>query len=160
CGMNAPAAAAIVALSRSVMTHCPGAERGGRIEDAMPTDLTLILEHRPGELARLAEITGEAGVTIHGLAAFTGEGKGVVHVLLDDDAVAGCRAALERAATGIADEREVFMVAVDDRPAALGELTRKLAEASVDVDLAYTTFTGGKIVIVTDDVESARAVLP
>ena len=117
----------------------------------MPTDLTVILEHRPGELARLGEVTGEAGVTIHGLAAFTGEGRGVVHVLLDDEAVAGCRAALERAGMGIADKREVFVVAVDDRPAALGELTRKLAEANVNVDLAYTTFTGGKIVIATDD---------
>ena len=63
----------------------------------MPTDLTVILEHRPGQLARLAEITGEAGVTIHGLAAFTGEGRGVVHVLLDDEAVGRCRAALESA---------------------------------------------------------------
>ena len=54
----------------------------------MPTDLTVILEHRPGELARLGEIAGEAGVTIHGLAAFTGEGRGVVHMLLDDEAVA------------------------------------------------------------------------
>ena len=57
----------------------------------MPTDLTVILEHRPGELARLGEIAGEAGVTIHGLAAFTGEGRGVVHMLLDDEAVAGRR---------------------------------------------------------------------
>ena len=96
----------------------PRAGRGGKIEYAMPTDLTVILEHRPGELARLGEVTGEAGVTIHGLAAFTGEGRGVVHVLLDDEAVAGCRAALERAGMGIADEREVFMVAVDDRPVA------------------------------------------
>jgi hypothetical protein len=158
--MSAPAAAAIVALSRLVMAHCPGAGRGGKIEDAMPTDLTVILEHRPGELARLAEITGEAGVTIHGLAAFTGEGKGVVHVLLENEAVAGCRAALERAGMGIADEREVFVIDVQDRPAALGELTRRLAEANVNVDLAYTTFTGGKIVIATDDVGSARAVLP
>src|SRR5712671_6434767 len=72
----------------------------------MPTDLTVILEHRPGELARLGEVTGEAGVTIHGLAAFTGEGRGVVHVLLDDEAVARCRAALESAGIGVADERE------------------------------------------------------
>ena len=126
----------------------------------MPTDLTVILEHRPGELARLAEIAGETGITIHGLAAFTGEGRGVVHVLLDDEAVAGCRAALERAGMGIADEREVFVIDVEDRPAALGELTRQLAAANVNVDLAYTTFTGGKIVIATDDVGSARAVLP
>jgi hypothetical protein len=125
----------------------------------MPTDLTVILEHRPGELARLGEIAGEAGVTIHGLAAFTGEGRGVVHMLLDDEAVAGCRAALERAGMGIADAREVFVIDVEDRPAALGELTRRLAEANVNVDLAYTTFTGGKIVIATDDAGSARSVL-
>ena len=40
------------------------------------------------------------------------------------------------------------------------ELTRQLAEANVNVDLAYTTFTGGRIVIATYDMESARAVLP
>ena len=82
----------------------------------MPTDLTVILEHRPGELARLGEVTGEAGVSIRGLAAFTGEVRGVVHVLLDDRAVARCRAALERAGIGIADEREVLVVEVQDRP--------------------------------------------
>ena len=71
----------------------------------------------------------------------------MVHVLLDDEAVARCRAALERAGMGIADEREVFVIDVEDRP------------ANVNADLAYTTFTGGKIVIATDDAGSARAVL-
>ena len=61
----------------------------------------------------------------------------MVHVLLDDEAVARCRAALERAGMGIADEREVFVIDVEDRP------------ANVNADLAYTTFTGGKIVIAT-----------
>ena len=124
----------------------------------MSTDLTVILEHRPGELARLGEVTGEAGASIRG-AAFTGEGRGVVHVLLDDEAVARCRAALERAGIGIADEREVLVVEIEDRPMALGELTRQLADANVNVDLAYTTFGRVKIVIATDDLKSARAVL-
>ena len=128
-------------------------------QDAMSTDLTVILEHRPGELARLGEITGEAGVSIRGLAAFTGEGRGVVHVLLDDEAVARCRAALERAGIGIADEREVLVVEIEDRPMALGELTRQLADANVNVDLAYTTSGRVRIVIATDDLKSARAVL-
>jgi len=127
----------------------------------MSTDLTVVLEHRPGELARLGEITGEAGISIsiRGLAAFTGEGRGVVHVLLDGEAVVMCRAALGRAGIGIADEREVLVVDVEDRPLALGELTRQLADANVNVDLAYTAFGGVKIVIATDDLESARAAL-
>ena len=125
----------------------------------MSTDLTVILEHRPGELARLGEVSGEAGVSIRGLAAFIGEGRGVVHVLLDDEAVAGCRAALERAGIGIADEREVLVVEVENRPMAIGELSRQLADANVNVDLVYSTFGGVKIVIATDDLESARSAL-
>ena len=132
----------------------------GKIKGAMPTDLTVILEHRPGELARLGEITGEAGVSIRGLAAFTGEGRGVVHLLLDDQAVARCREALERAGMGIADQREVLVVNIEDRPGALGELTRQLAEANVNIELAYTTFGGVTVVIATDDLASARAALP
>ncbi len=125
----------------------------------MATDLTVTLEHRPGELARLGEITGEAGVSTRGLAAFTGEGRSVVHVLLDDEAVARCRAARESAGIGVADEREVLVVEVEDRPMAFGKLARQLADANVNVEFAYTAFGGVKIVIATDDLESARAAL-
>ena len=125
----------------------------------MPTDLTVILEHRPGELARLGEITGEAGVSIRGLAAFTGEGRGVVHLLLDDDTVARAREALERAGMGVADQREVLVADIEDRPGALGELARRLAEANINVELAYTTFGGVKVVIASDDLASARFAL-
>jgi len=125
----------------------------------MPTDLTVILEHRPGELARLGEITGEAGVSIRGLAAFTGEGRGVVHLLLDDDTVTRAREALERAGMGVADQREVLVADIEDRPGALGELARQLAEANINVELAYTTFGGVKVVIASDDLASARSAL-
>jgi hypothetical protein len=123
-------------------------------------DLTLILDDRPGELARMGEVLGDAGVNIGGLAAFTGEGRGVIHVLVDDDAVARATKALKAAHMGVADAREVLVIDVVDRPGTLGELTRQLAAANVNVDLAYTTFGGGvKIVIATDDVASARAAL-
>jgi hypothetical protein len=125
----------------------------------MPIDLTVILEDRPGELARLGEVTGAAGVNIRGLAAFTGEGRGVIHVLVDDDAVTRAVEELEAAGMGVADEREVLVVDVVDRPGSLGELARELAEANVNVDLAYTTFGGVKIVIATDDLDNARAAL-
>jgi hypothetical protein len=98
-------------------------------------------------------------VNIRGLAAFTGEGRGVVHVLIDDRDVTRAREALKGAAMGVADEREVLVVDVEDRPGTLGELTRELADANVNVDLAYTTFGGVKIVIATDDMDIARAKL-
>jgi hypothetical protein len=125
----------------------------------MPTDLTVILKDRPGELARVGEAASDAGVNIRGLAAFTGEGRGIVHVLVDDDAVARALEALKVAGIGVADQREVLVIDVADRPGSLGELARTLAAANVNVDLAYTTFGGVRIVIATDDLQSARAVL-
>jgi hypothetical protein len=126
---------------------------------AMPTDLTVILDDRPGELARLGEVLGGGGVNIRGLAAFTGEGRGFIHVLVDDDVAERAVQELRSAGMGVADERDVLVVDVDDRPGSLGELARELAEANVNVDLAYTTFGGVKIVIATDDVDNARAAL-
>jgi hypothetical protein len=125
----------------------------------MATDLTVILRDTPGELARLGEVTGAAGVNIRGLAAFTGEGRGVIHLLVDDDVVARARDELNRAGIGLADEREVLVVDIADRPGSLGELARELSEANVNIDLAYTTFGGVKLVIATDDLENARAAL-
>jgi hypothetical protein len=125
----------------------------------MPTDLTVVLQDRPGELARLGEIIGGAGVNIQGLAAFTGEGRGIVHVLVDDEAVARATDGLRRAGMGVADEREVLVVDVVDRPGSLGELARELSEANVNIDLAYTTFGGVKLVLGVDDLEKGRAAL-
>ena len=51
----------------------------------MPRNLTVILHDRPGELARLGEALGDAGVNLRGLAAFTGEGNGVIHLLVEDE---------------------------------------------------------------------------
>jgi hypothetical protein len=125
----------------------------------VPTDLTVILHDEPGELARLGEITGAAGVNILGLAAFTGEGRGVIHLLVDDDAVLRATDELTRAGLGVADSREVLVVDIRDQPGSLGELARELAAANVNIDLAYTTFGGVKLVVATDDLDSARAAL-
>ncbi len=125
----------------------------------MPTDLTVVLQDEPGQLAKLGGATGAAGVNIRGLCAFTGEGRGIIHVLLDDDAVRRAVAALTEAGMGIAEQREVLVVDIADKPGSLGELARELADANVNIELLYTTFGGIKVVIATDDLESARTAL-
>jgi hypothetical protein len=126
-------------------------------EESMPKDLTVIMEDRPGKLADLGEATGRAGVNIDGLCAVVGDGKGFIHILVQDAAIA--RKALEEAGIDIADEREAVIVDLHDKPGAMGEIARDLAEAGVNIDVAYTIFTGVRLVILTEDVEKARAAL-
>jgi hypothetical protein len=125
----------------------------------MPTNLTVVLRDQPGQLATLGGATGAAGVNIEGMCAFTGEGRGIIHLLIADDDVARAVAALEQAGMGIADRRQVLVVDVADKPGSLGELARELTTAGVNIELLYTTFGGVKLVIASDDLESAKAAL-
>jgi hypothetical protein len=125
----------------------------------VPRDFTVILQDEPGQLARLGEATGQVGANIRGLAAFTGEGRGVIHLLFDDDDAERARAAIEEAGLGLADDREVLVIDVNDKPGTLGELARELADAGVNIDLAYAAYGGVRVVIATDDLENARAAL-
>jgi hypothetical protein len=120
-------------------------------------DLTVIMDDQPGKLADLGEATGRAGVNIAGLCAMTGDGKGFIHILVDDAPTA--RSALEEAGISVADEREAVLVDLHDKPGAMGEIARDLAEAGVNIDVAYTIFSGVRLVILTEDVESAREAL-
>jgi hypothetical protein len=120
-------------------------------------DLTVIMEDQPGKLADLGEATGRAGINIAGFCAMVGDGKGFIHILVEDDADA--RGALEGAGISVADEREAVVVDLHDKPGAMGEVARDLAEAGVNIDVAYTIFTGVRLVILTEDVESAKAAL-
>ncbi len=123
----------------------------------MPTDLTVIMDDRPGKLADLGEATGRAGVNIAGLCAMVGDGRGFIHVLVDDGPAAA--KALEEAGISVADEREAIVVDLHDKPGAMGEIARDLAEAGVNIDVAYTIFTGVRLVILTEDLDAARQAL-
>jgi hypothetical protein len=120
-------------------------------------DLTVIMEDQPGKLADLGEATGRAGVNIEGICAMVGDGKGFIHILVEDGEKA--KAALGEAGIDVADEREAVIVDLHDKPGAMGEIARDLAEAGVNIDVAYTIFSGVRLVILTEDVDKAREVL-
>ena len=122
----------------------------------MATDLTVILEDRPGTLADMGEALGNAGVNVDGMCGFPSEGKGVIHLLVEDAGAA--RAALEGAGIEVAGEREVLVVDIEDQPGAFGAFARKIANESVNFDLVYLA-TGTRLVVGTNDQEKARAAL-
>jgi hypothetical protein len=122
----------------------------------MPTDLTVVVEDRPGRLADVGEALGRAGVNIEGIAATTGGGQGTIHLLVEDAAAA--RRALEQAGIPVQLSREVLVVEVVDRPGALGELARRIANAGVNIDLAYLA-TRTRLVLGSPDLERMRAAI-
>jgi hypothetical protein len=122
----------------------------------MAKDLTVHLEDRPGTLADVGEALGKAGVNIEGGCGFPSEGKGVFHILVADAAAA--RKALEAAGMKVVAERDVLVTAVEDAPGALGTITRKIADAGVNVDLLYLG-TGTRLVLGVSDPAKAKAAL-
>jgi len=120
----------------------------------MPTNLTIELVDRPGTLAELGESLGRAGINIEGGCAFAIEGKGILHLLVEDAEVA--RMAIASADLEVIGEREVLMVDLEDKPGELGRITRQISDGGVNLDLLYIS-KGGKLVLGGDDMEKARA---
>jgi hypothetical protein len=122
----------------------------------MATDLMVLVQDRPGTLADLGEALGNAGVNIDGMCGTMCEGKGVVHILVEDAAAA--RRAIEGAGLEVSSERDVLLFEAEDRPGMLGEVARRMANAGVNVDLIYKA-TQTKLVIGVDDLEKAQTVI-
>jgi hypothetical protein len=122
----------------------------------MRRDLVIIPEDHPGVLADLGEVLGRAGVNIEAISAFTGEGKGVVHVLVDDDTKAV--EALREAGMEPRAARRVVVAPLPDEPGQLGAACRKLAEAEVNIEQAYIA-SGSKLVVVCEEIDAAKRVL-
>lgn len=118
----------------------------------MATDLTVTLEDRPGELARLGEALGGAGVNIDGFCATTAGGSGQVHVLVEDAAAA--RQALEGAGIQVGGERDALVMDSPNSPGELGRAARRLADAGVNIEAAFPT-ADGKLAFGVDDLSKA-----
>lgn len=122
----------------------------------MRKDLVIIPEDHPGELARIGEVAGAAGLNIEAVSAFTGGGKGIIHVLVDDD-----ERALEvfsEAGFDVKAARNVVVVPVENKPGELGRICRTLADAEINIEQAYISADSG-LVVICDDVDGAKDIL-
>ncbi|MGH7563501.1 MAG: amino acid-binding ACT domain-containing protein [Gemmatimonadota bacterium] len=119
-------------------------------------DLAIVLEDRPGALAEMGEALGRAGVSVEGGGAFVVEGQGVAHFLFEDADAA--RRALEAAGIRVLAERDVVVQRLDqEEPGQLGKLSRRMAEAGVNIEVLYSDHDH-RLILVVDDLEKGRAV--
>ena len=119
-------------------------------------DLAIALENRPGALAEMGEALGRAGVSVEGGGAFVVNGVGVAHFLFTDGASA--RKALEAAGIRVLAEREVLVQRLrQGEPGQLGKVSRRMAEAGVNIEVQYSDHDH-QLILVVDDLEKGRAV--
>src|SRR5574341_1442331 len=126
------------------------------ITRASMKDLTIILDNRPGALAEMGEALGRAGVSIEGGGAWVAGSDGVAHFLFERGAAA--REALEAVGIRVLAERETLAQRLkQDVPGQLGLLTRRMAEAGVNIEVLYSDHNH-QLILVVDDPARGREV--
>jgi hypothetical protein len=119
-------------------------------------DLTIVLENQPGALAAMGDALGRAGVSVEGGGAWVFNGHGVAHFLFEDGAAA--RRALEAAGIRVLEVRDVLVQRLNQaEPGQLGKISRRMAEAGVNIEVMYSDHDH-RLILVVDDFAKGRAV--
>jgi len=122
-------------------------------------DFVLHLTHRPGELGRVANVLGRAGINIKSIAAMTFGNQGVVRVIPDN--VDTARSALRDANIRF-EESELVTVLLENQAGKLADVADKLSNAGLNVQAAYVVGLEGDLVdlaFAVDDVKKAKKLL-
>ena len=122
----------------------------------MAFDLVFDIENTPGSLARIAAAISDAGVNIAAATCVGSHERAELHILVKHAGAA--KHSLATAGLLVNRETEVVVVTVEDCPGVLADLTRKVAEAGINLDLVYVA-TQNRVVFGAADLDALRAAL-
>ena len=119
-------------------------------------DVAIRLENKPGELARMGEALGQAGISVEGGGGWVVDGRGVMHFLFDDHAPLA--ETLDAVGIQVIEERPVLVQRLkQDVPGQLGAIARQMAEAGVNIEVIYSDHDH-QLILVVDDLEKGQQV--
>jgi organic hydroperoxide reductase OsmC/OhrA len=118
-------------------------------------DLEIKLNNQPGALAAMGEALGKAGVSVEGGGAWLCGDAGVAHFLVAAAEPAG--QLLAAAGIEVLASREVLVQRLNqDEPGQLGKLTRRMAEAGVNIEVLYSDHNHQLVLVVDDPVRGQQ----
>ena len=118
-------------------------------------DVEISLDNKPGELARMGEALGAAGVSVEGGGAWVVADRGVAHFLFEDGEAA--RQALEAIGMNVVAVKPVLLQRLtQDEPGQLGKICRAMAEAGVNIEVQYSDHEHQLELVVDEPVEGAE----
>ncbi len=119
--------------------------------------MSVFLENKPGALAEVTRILGEANINIRALALADTKDFGILRLIVNDNEktrdILGKKGFTVR-------KTEVVAVEVPDRPGGLGEIMQILSEAEINVEYLYAFVqqSGENAIIIFRFDETDRAI--
>lgn len=120
---------------------------------------SVFMANRPGALARVAKLFGEAGVNIVGIASEVRDDSGVVRIAVDGEE--DHSGILSKAGFASVEGRLVS-VELDDKPGQLARAAKVLAEGGINITTVYGTSFGGsstRILFAVENTDKALELL-
>jgi hypothetical protein len=117
-------------------------------------DFTIAVPHTKGSLANLAEEMSRENINIEGLCALEHNGSVIFHLLTTDKA-ATIRA-ISKVGYKVTRESEVIVERVEDRPGMLAKVTRRFADAGINLTTAYLA-TDTRLVLGAENVSALES---
>ena len=119
--------------------------------------ISVFLENRPGTLAEVTRILGEAGINIRALSLADTKDFGILRLIVNDKEKT--KDILSRRGFTVR-KTEVVAVSVPDRPGGLAEILQGLAESNVNVEYlyAFVQHSGKDAIIIFRFDETDRAI--
>ncbi len=122
-------------------------------------EITVIGTDTPGLLANICALLGEVNINIDTISSERSSDGAMIKLGVDkeDEAVA----ILKKAGLEV-KHSSVILANVDDKPGAIAKLTKKLADAGVNLNSVYLVHkAGGKMILAlsADDMDKARQVV-
>jgi hypothetical protein len=110
-------------------------------------DLTIVLQDKPGALAKATEAIAAERVNLEGGATVNCGGEGIFHALFKTEQDANTvKRALEKSGFTVRAQQPVVVTEAQDKPGEAARIFRSIADAEVNVDFTYIA-TNTRIVL-------------
>jgi len=104
------------------------------IEAVLDKQLMIQVEDKVGSLAEVTSVISGSGINLLAVSAHAVDNRGTIMFVTEDNKQA--KALLKTKKIDFREE-EVVLVTVDNKPGALKTLTKKIADAGIDLNLLY-----------------------
>lgn len=99
-------------------------------------EIFLTVKSEVGVLSSISKVLADHGINIEATSGFVVDDKGIITLMTDDNLRA--KEALQGAGFA-AEEKEVIIVELENKPGALKNITAKLASEGIDIKYEYCT---------------------